>query len=59
MEHDVQSQSLEATSKDEHCACGALLARWVDAGLEIKCRRCKRIVIIAFPESARAGKPAP
>ncbi|HVW28709.1 MAG TPA: hypothetical protein VHC69_25260 [Polyangiaceae bacterium] len=59
MEHDVQSEKVEPTSNDEHCVCGALLARWVSTGLELKCRRCKRIVTIAFPESATAGKLAP
>ncbi|HEX4340803.1 MAG TPA: hypothetical protein VH062_33070 [Polyangiaceae bacterium] len=36
-----------------HCACGALLARWVEAGLELKCRRCKRIVTIQFPDEMK------
>jgi phage FluMu protein Com len=36
-----------------HCECGALLARWVATGLELKCRRCKRILIIRFPDERR------
>jgi phage FluMu protein Com len=28
------------------CHCGSLLARLVPEGVEIKCRRCKRRVII-------------
>lgn len=30
------------------CGCGSLLARMVEAGVEIKCRRCKRRVILPF-----------
>jgi hypothetical protein len=32
------------------CVCGALLARWVAAGLELKCRRCKRTTLIPYPK---------
>lgn len=28
------------------CACGSLLARRVPEGIELKCRRCKRTVVI-------------
>jgi phage FluMu protein Com len=28
------------------CACGNLLARLTEEGVELKCRRCKRIVLI-------------
>ncbi|MEZ4267471.1 MAG: hypothetical protein R3F39_13920 [Myxococcota bacterium] len=31
---------------DHRCACGALIARLVEHGLEIKCRRCRRAVIV-------------
>jgi phage FluMu protein Com len=47
-----------ATERDGNvlrCACGSLLARYVDGGLELKCRRCKRTVIVpanAKPEEA-------
>ena len=30
------------------CDCGSLLARLVEQGVEIKCRRCKRQVILAI-----------
>lgn len=33
--------------KDElRCECGSLMARITEEGVEIKCRRCKRRVII-------------
>lgn len=28
------------------CPCGSLLARHVPGGIELKCRRCKRAVVI-------------
>jgi hypothetical protein len=31
---------------DVRCDCGSLLARWTPAGLELKCRRCKRHVVV-------------
>lgn len=30
------------------CACGSLLARYVGGQVELKCRRCKRTVLIAI-----------
>lgn len=29
------------------CGCGSLLARYVGGRIELKCRRCKRIVTVA------------
>ncbi|WP_437594116.1 hypothetical protein [Sorangium sp. So ce1000] len=28
------------------CGCGSLLARYVPGGVELKCRRCKRVVVV-------------
>ena len=33
-------------ARDARCGCGSLLARWLDNGVELKCRRCKRMVIV-------------
>ena len=30
------------------CSCGSLLARVVAEGVELKCRRCKRQVVVPF-----------
>ena len=38
---------------DCRCRCGSLVARIVDGGVEIKCRRCKRDLLV--PWSARQG----
>ena len=32
------------------CECGNLLAKMAPDGIEVKCRRCKRIVLIRFPD---------
>lgn len=37
------------------CCCGNLLARWVEGALELKCRRCKRFVLVQPPERAGLG----
>ncbi len=36
------------------CPCGALVARYVEGGIELKCRRCKRTIIIQ-PEAKESG----
>lgn len=38
---------------DCRCHCGSLVARIVEGGVEIKCRRCKRDLLV--PWSAREG----
>lgn len=30
------------------CACGSLLARYAAGGIELKCRRCKRTVVVSL-----------
>ena len=35
------------------CACGSLLARVVREGLELKCRKCKNLVLITHDELVR------
>ena len=33
---------------DVRCRCGQLVARWGEQAIEIKCKRCRRVVKIAF-----------
>ena len=44
-------------SADCRCPCGNLLARWVADGVELKCRRCKRVLLVPFPEPLREARP--
>lgn len=43
-------------AEETRCPCGNLLARWTTHGLELKCRRCKRLVYIPYPHR---GPPFP
>ncbi|HYY25354.1 MAG TPA: hypothetical protein VE689_07685 [Candidatus Udaeobacter sp.] len=38
------------------CCCGSLLARLVPQGVELKCRRCKRHVILPLDSKTVAIK---
>ena len=37
---------------DVRYGCGNLLARWASGGIELKCRRCKRTVVLPLEEGA-------
>jgi hypothetical protein len=39
-----------AACPDLRCGCGSLLARRVAGGVELKCRRCKRTVVLPLEE---------
>lgn len=47
-------------SLDDHheeeirCACGQLLVKVTPEGVEVKCRRCKRIRLLRWPLSSQA-----
>ena len=38
----------QAEFPETRCSCGRLLARLTDAGIELKCSRCRRVVLIAW-----------
>jgi hypothetical protein len=40
--------SHSADSGETRCECGQLIAKVRGQGLELKCKRCKRIVVIPF-----------
>jgi hypothetical protein len=47
-------------SDESRCLCGRLLARLTDAGIELKCPRCRRVVVIgwsAVRDERGAGNP--
>jgi hypothetical protein len=39
------------TERDLRCLCGSLMARVTSAGVELKCRRCKRVVVVPVPRT--------
>jgi len=50
-----REEPLRSDAGDCRCLCGSLLARVVEGGVELKCRRCKRTLLVPLaPESARA-----
>jgi phage FluMu protein Com len=52
--------SLSTIPAEQHrCECGSLLAKMAPAGIEVKCRRCKRIVLIRFADIEGYEQPAP
>jgi hypothetical protein len=40
--------SHSADCGETRCECGQLIAKVREQGLELKCKRCKRIVVIPF-----------
>jgi hypothetical protein len=45
--------------EDCRCLCGSLLARQVPGGIELKCRRCHRVIVVALPDASRARHAGP
>ena len=45
---------LNERERDLRCNCGSLMARVSADGIELKCRRCKRVVVVAI-DQARDG----
>jgi phage FluMu protein Com len=47
MESRIQpASSLSCDAEDYRCLCGSLMAKITPLGVEIKCRKCKRIQVI-------------
>jgi phage FluMu protein Com len=44
----VAPNTHSADSGETRCECGQLIAKVQRQGLELKCKRCKRIVVIPF-----------
>jgi len=42
---------------DCRCVCGRLAARVVPGGIELKCRRCKRALLVALPRGRAHERP--
>ncbi len=41
---------------DHRCHCGQLLARVTKTGVEVKCKRCKRIELISWALCAKESE---
>ncbi len=42
----------DADAQESRCRCGNLLARLRPEGVELKCRRCKRVIVISWGTAA-------
>ncbi len=51
----VETGPKAAPLLDERCLCGNLVAKVSLDGVEILCRRCKRIHVIPWPGERREG----
>ena len=50
--HEAPAGVDAAARADCRCLCGSLLARVVDGAVELKCRRCKRILRVPLADAA-------
>ena len=41
------------------CHCGSLMARVTARGIELKCRRCKRVVVVGADDARRRWVAVP
>jgi phage FluMu protein Com len=48
----MEAKTCRPSDRELRCACGSLMARVVGVGLELKCRRCKRIVVVPLARAA-------
>jgi len=53
-----QTRSRTASLLDERCLCGSLVAKLSPKGVEILCRRCKRIHVIPWAEERETATAA-
>jgi phage FluMu protein Com len=53
-----QTRSRTASLLDERCLCGSLVAKLSPKGVEILCRRCKRIHVIPWADEREAATAA-
>ena len=54
-----QTRPKTASLLDERCLCGSLVAKLSPKGVEILCRRCKRIHVIPWSEEREPVTAAP
>jgi hypothetical protein len=53
----VTARSEAESTTERRCECGKLLAKVTQAGLELKCSRCRRVVVIPWQEVSSEGDP--
>ena len=53
-QRDEATCDAAVATDDCRCLCGSLLARLVTGGVELKCRRCKRTLLVPFESGSRS-----
>ena len=53
LSHTCTENELPASPHEARCECGQLIAKLRKDGVELKCKRCKRIVLIPFESIER------
>jgi len=56
-DHESPDGRRAADGRESRCICGSLLARLTEEGVELKCRRCKRIVLVRWSQGGRRSLP--
>jgi hypothetical protein len=52
---DTTAPVANSYSPEARCHCGQLVAKLSDDGIELKCKRCKRLILLPF-SSLNSGK---
>ncbi len=67
MSRNIPMTDVAVAEKEARCECGQLIAKLLAGGIELKCKRCKRIVTIPFtaiegwppsPSASHRNEPA-
>jgi hypothetical protein len=56
MSTTIRAAKKPCAADDLRCLCGSLVARLVDGGVEIKCRRCQRLVRLPLEDDAASTR---
>lgn len=51
--HTSTVKDMPSPAHEARCECGQLVAKLRGDGVELKCKRCKRIVVIPFESMER------
>ncbi|MGH7767724.1 MAG: hypothetical protein ACREQP_09745 [Candidatus Binatia bacterium] len=46
----IKHDSDRCRTRPFRCPCGSMLARLVPNGVELKCRKCKRQIVVPLPD---------
>src|SRR5688500_10244958 len=56
LQGDWSSDVCSSDLADCRCVCGSLLARYVEGGVELRCRRCKRTFVVPLEDTEQPSE---